>query len=133
LKADVPAFEEGTYWCRNCGAENSGHARYSETAYGSVSLSSVDEDETPQLGDDYDIHDYDNFDIYAYECGQCGHECSELSEVFTTKYTEPLVARQTLVRMLRDSEGYLDAMNKLEPITAKDEEGKEVLCNEKGD
>ena len=123
--------DEGTYWCRRCGAENYGHAKYSEMIYGSVSIGSFLEKGEVDYGDDWDTQDSDNLEIYQYECGHCGLSSSNVDEVFTRIMSTPLVARQVMLRMIEkktasDWVEKQDLLNRLNPIGENEEKDQEV-------
>lgn len=77
------AIDEDNYWCRRCGAMNSGRASYSEVAYGHGHIMDSD------LTLDYtEIDDYDEFEINLISCEECRADESTFSVLFTTDESE---------------------------------------------
>lgn len=84
--------DTSTFWCRYCGAMNSIVGNWSAVAYGTVSLTQVEED---SKGDVIGPHDHDNWDdqgtddyeVTSYECYVCGHGVDRklLKELVTTE------------------------------------------------
>lgn len=131
LKSPTLKPKEGTYWCRRCGAEGRGEAKYTETTYGVVNISAIMEDEI-EYGDDWETVDSDNHETYAYECGNCCLRKDEAKDVFTTVMSAPLMARIAMLRIVEVQNSALDWTERrqiwsdLKPITPEQEKGKEV-------
>jgi hypothetical protein len=101
-KSRNEVFDGSKFWCKHCGDETTAIGYYSETAYGTVRVSSINEDMDAADMDDYDLHDSDNFDIYEFECDQCGHRESSLDKLVTVDTEEVAQIRKALEELEKD-------------------------------
>lgn len=74
---DFPS-DPSHYYCKFCGAEDSGKANYSEVVYGTADLVGIGGGL-----DNYETDDSDGFEISSYECTECGEQRDDLGDLFT--------------------------------------------------